>query len=63
MANGRSEIVEGIRPAEIFFREWEVTPTENIVWLDFLEQDYTGSTKGISQGNIEIRIYQPKEFV
>lgn len=63
MANGRSEIVEGTRPAEIFFREWEVTPTENIVWLDFLEQDFTGSTKGISQGNIEIRIYQQREFV
>ena len=63
MANGRSEIVEGTRPAEIFFREWEVTPTENLVWLDFLEQDFTGTTKGIFQGNIEIRLYQTRELV
>ena len=63
MANGRSEIVEGVRPAEIFFREWELTPTENAVYLDFLEEDFTGSTKGISQGNIEIRFYNPREFV
>ena len=63
MANGRSEIVEGTRPAEIFFREWELTPTENAVYLDFLEEDFTGSTKGISQGNIEIRFYNPREFV
>jgi hypothetical protein len=63
MANGRSQIVEGTRPAEIFFREWELTPTENAVYLDFLEQDFTGSTKGISQGNIEIRFYNQREFV
>lgn len=62
MANGRSEIVEGTRPAEIFFREWEVTPTENLVWLDFLEPDFTGTTKGIFQGNIEIRLYQTREL-
>jgi len=60
MANGRSEIIEGTRPAEIFFREWELTPTENAVYLDFLEEDFTGSTKGISQGNIEIRFYNPR---
>ena len=60
MANGRLEIIEGTRPAEIFFREWELTPTENAVYLDFLEEDFTGSTKGISQGNIEIRFYNPR---
>jgi len=63
MANGRSELLEGVRPAEIFFREWEITPTENLVWLDFLEQDFQGTTQGIFQGNIEIRLYQTREFV
>lgn len=57
-ANGRSTPVEGGIPAEIFFNEVDISALGNFVYLDFLEEDFTLSTKGVHQGNIEIRLYQ-----
>ena len=61
-ANGRSTPVEGGVPAEIFFNEVDFSAAGNFVFLEFLEQDFTPSTKGVHQGNIEIRFY-PRELV
>ena len=57
-ANGRSTPIEGGVPAEIFFNEVDFSAAGNFVFLEFLEQDFTPSTKGVHQGNIEIRFYQ-----
>lgn len=53
MANGQSTPVEGGIPAQIFFKDVE---NQKVV-LNFLEEDFTGSTKGVDRGNIEIRLY------
>jgi len=53
MANGQSTPVEGIIPANIFFKDVD----NGKVVLNFLEEDFTGSTKGVDRGNIEIRLY------
>lgn len=56
MANGQSTPVEGVVPANIFFKDVD----NGKVVLNFLEEDFTGSTKGVDRGNIEIRLYTPK---
>jgi hypothetical protein len=56
MANGQSTPVEGEIPAQIFFSD----VTGGKVVLKFLEEDFTGSTKGVDRGNIEIRLYDIK---
>jgi len=53
MANGQSTPVEGVAPANIFFKDVD----GGKVVLNFLEEDFTGSTKGVDRGNIEIRLY------
>tara|TARA_R110002073_G_scaffold334456_1_gene524015 strand:+ start:317 stop:3223 length:2907 start_codon:yes stop_codon:yes gene_type:complete len=53
MANGQSTPVEGTIPANIFFKDVD----SGKVVLNFLEEDFTGSTKGVDRGNIEIRLY------
>ena len=57
LVGGRSEITEGIEPAELYFREAPVTLGPRTVEIDFLDQDNSTSTKGLLQGNIEIRFY------
>jgi len=56
MANGQSTPVEGVKPANIFFKDVDGRK----VVLNFLEEDATGSTKGVDRGNIEIRLYGRK---
>ena len=56
MANGQSTPVEGGVPAQIFFKDVD----NGKVVLNFLEEDFTGSTKGVDRGNIEIRLYTRK---
>jgi len=53
MANGQSTPGEGIIPANIFFKDVD----SGKAVLNFLEEDFTGSTKGVDRGNIEIRLY------
>ena len=53
MANGQSTPTEGGIPANIFFKDVE----NQKVLLNFLEENGTGSTKGVDRGNIEIRLY------
>ena len=60
LVGGRSVITEGVNPAELYFRQSPVTIGPVIVEIDFLEEDNTPSTKGLLQGNIEVRFY-PKE--
>ena len=56
MANGQSTPVEGVAPANIFFKDID----NGKVVLNFLEENFTGSTKGVDRGNIEIRLYTRK---
>lgn len=57
LVGGRSEITEGVNPAELYFRQSPISIGPVIVEIDFLEQDNTPSTKGLLQGNIEVRFY------
>ena len=57
LVGGRSPITEGVDPAELYFRQAPVAIGPQIVEIDFLEQDNKASTKGLLQGNIEIRFY------
>lgn len=58
LVGGRSPIVEGVVPAELYFREIPITVGPLVVEIDFLEQDNTATTKGLLQGNIEVRFYE-----
>lgn len=57
LVGGRSAIVEGTVPAELYFRDVPTTLGPQVVEIDFLEQDNSASTKGVLRGNIEIRFY------
>ena len=57
LVGGRSPIVEGVNPAELYFRDAPLTVGPQVVEIDFLEQDNTPSTKGVLRGNIEVRFY------
>ena len=53
MANGQSTPVEGVAPAQIYFKN----VTNQKVVIELLEESNIGSTKGVERGNIEIRLY------
>ncbi len=57
LVGGRSPIVEGVEPAELYFRQVPLTVGPQKVEIDFLDEGNTPSTKGLLQGNIEIRFY------
>ena len=54
MANGQSTPVEGVAPAQIYFKN--VQPNGKVT-IELLEESNIGSTKGVERGNIEIRLY------